>query len=433
MARGIHQLTTVSVAKAKPGNKKTKRGDPVRALYCDGGGLWLQVTRGRTDTKEIHRSWLYRWTIKDTVTGKTKTREMGLGSLKTIGLAQAREKARIAREQRLEGIDPLEKRRAEASATAGATAKAMTFDQCAHAFIEAHRDSWHNPKHRAQWGVTLRKYASPVFGKLPVQAVDLPLVLKVIEPLWKNKRETASRVRGRVEKVLNWAAVRGYRTGENPARWRGHLDNLLPARKRSDIVHHSALPYAGIGGFMQRLRERDGTTARALEFLILSAARTGEVIGAEWKEFDLAAKIWIIPAQRMKARQEHRVPLSPRAVEIIEEMQTKKRDRFVFPGVDGKVPLSNMAMAELLKRMGDDEITVHGFRSTFRDWASETTAFPHEICEMALAHKIANKAEAAYRRGDVIEKRRKLMAAWAGYCAKPASTGANVVSLQAGA
>jgi integrase len=293
----------------------------------------------------------------------------------------------------------------------------MTFDACAAAYIDAHKSSWRNAKHRDQWPNTLNTYASPVFGSLPVQAVDVGLVMKALEPIWKIKSETASRLRGRIEAVLDWATVRGYRKGDNPARWRGHLDKLLPARSKvQKVEHHSALPYGGLADFVAVLRGQDGIAARALEFLILTATRTGEVIGARWDEVDLGEKIWVVPAARMKAGREHRVPLSAVAAAILEEMKKIREGEFVFPGGKKGRPLSNMAMLAVLKRIGRSDLTAHGFRSSFRDWAAERTNFPREVAEMALAHTVGDKVEAAYRRGDLFQKRRQMMDGWARFC-----------------
>jgi integrase len=263
---------------------------------------------------------------------------------------------------------------------------------------------------------------------LPVASIDTGLVLKVVEPIWQDKTETASRVRGRIESVLDWATVRGYGTGENPARWKGHLAEVLPARGRiAKPEHHPALPYADIGAFLVKLRERDALAAKALEFTVLTAARTGEVIGARWDELNLAEKVWTIPAGRMKGGRAHRVPLAGRALEILAELQREEDNDFVFIGPAARGGLSNMAMAAVLKRMGHAGITVHGFRSTFRDWAAERTSFPNHVVEMALGHVIGDKVEAAYRRGDLFEKRRKLAAAWADYCSRPAGNGGAAV------
>jgi|GraSoi2013_100cm_1033763.scaffolds.fasta_scaffold27151_2 integrase len=392
MARTTGRLTALKVEKAKrPG------------MYADGGGLYLQVTEGGA-------SWIYRYMLNG------RAREMGLGPLVLFGLAEARAKALDARRLRHEGMDPIEARKAERMRGRLDQAKAMTFKQCAEAYIKAHRAGWRNPKHVAQWESTLATYAEPVFGALPVQTIDTALVLKALEPIWTEKPETAARVRGRVETILDWAKVRDFRTGENPARWRGHLDHLLPARSKvRRIKHHAALPYVEMPDFMDALQQQEGIAARALEFTILTAARTGETIGAMWDTINVADKVWIIPAERMKADREHRVPLSSRAMAILEEIKsaTDKEAAFVFAGGRRGKPLSNMAMAELLKRMGRNDITVHGFRSTFRDWAAERTNFPGEVVEMALAHAVGDKVEAAYRRGDLFEKRRRLMTEWA--------------------
>ncbi|MEI8397420.1 MAG: tyrosine-type recombinase/integrase [Rhodospirillaceae bacterium] len=375
------------------------------------------------------KSWLYRFMLAG------KSREMGLGSLADVSLSDARAATAEARKLLKAGHDPIAKREADREAVrvtaALAAARAMTFRQCAERYIEVHKNGWKNEKHRTQWPNTFRDYVYPVFGDLPVQAVDLPLVLKVLEPIWMTKTETATRVRGRIEAVLDWATVRGYRTGDNPALWRGRLSHLLPARtKVQKVEHHAALPYAETGAFMTKLRKRDAIAARALEFTILTAARTGEVIGATWGEIDLEAAVWIIPAERMKAGREHRVPLSERALDILRTMAEHRQGDIVFPSTRGN-PLSNMGMAMLLRRMNRDDLTAHGFRSTFRDWAAERTAYPNEVVEMALAHAVGNKVEAAYRRGDLFEKRRRLMDDWSAFCgALPAESGATVVPLR---
>ena len=275
---------------------------------------------------------------------------------------------------------------------------------------------------RANRAATLSTYAYPIIGALPVQSVDTGLVLKVLEPIWTAKPETASRLRGRLESILDFAKVRGYRDGENPARWRGHLDKLLaPRSKVRQVEHHAALPYAELAAFLASLREQEGIAPRALELLILTAARTGEVIGARWNEINLLDKTWVVPAGRMKAHREHRVPLSPRALDILKDMHGLRSsddpDAFVFPGRKPKTPLSNMAFLMLLRRMGRGALTTHGFRATFKTWASERTSFQNEIVEASLAHTIGGKVEQAYMRGDMFEKRRRLMQAWATYCA----------------
>jgi integrase len=384
-------------------------------MLADGHGLYLQVTRANA------RSWIFRY-YRD-----GKSREMGLGSLNAVGLADARLKAAECRRLLADGIDPIAARDVERSQRA-LDARAITFDKCADAFIKAHSSGWKNPKHVKQWTATIRTYATPVFGSLPVQAVDVALVMKVLEPLWTTKPETATRVRGRIESVLNWAKARGYRTGENPALWKGHLDKLLPSRNKvAKVVHHSALPYDELPGFMATLRTQDSISARALEFTILTAARTGEIIGARRSEIDEGSAVWTVPAKRMKGDREHRVPLSLRAIEIIQSLA--KDGDYLFPGARAAGQLSNMAMLKLLERMKRNDLTVHGFRSTFRDWAAERTNFPGEVAEAALAHVVGDKVEAAYRRGDLFEKRRRLMDAWAQF-AMTAPSDAVVISLR---
>ncbi len=396
MARKIHRLTALAVSRT------TQAG-----LYGDGGGLYLQITPAGV------KSWLFRYMRQG------KARGMGLGPLHTINLAEARSKALACRKLLLDGADPLEAKRQHRISVALSNAKSMTFEQCATAYIAAHKAGWKSEKHASQWTNTLETYAYPIFGKLPVASIDTALVMKVLEPIWTTKTETATRVRGRMESVLNWASVRGYREGENPARWKGHLDHLLPKRSKvAEVHHHPALAYADAPDFMVELRQQEGIAAEALEFLILTACRTNEVIGARWKEFDLAEKTWVVPAARMKAGKEHRVPLSPRALTILKGLRKQAQDEFVFPGQQPGKFLSNMAMLELLKRMKLDGLTVHGFRSTFRDWVGETTNFPREVAEAALAHAIKDKAEAAYARGDLFAKRRRMFENWARYLAR---------------
>ncbi len=313
-------------------------------------------------------------------------------------------------------IDPIDARDAANLRKSLQDARSITFAKCMESYIQAHRSGWKNAKHAEQWTNTIETYCGPVFGAIPVQDVDTALVVKVLDPIWTTKSETASRLRGRIESVLDWARVSGYRQGDNPARWRGHLDNVLAALKKSKRVkHHPALPFDLMGEFMKSLKNQEGVAARALGFLILTATRTGEVIGAKWNEIDTDAKLWTIPAERMKAGREHRVPLSAQAVAFLGKVPPL-RSGYVFPGQKEGKPLSNMGMLELLKRMDRGDLTVHGFRSTFRDWASESTNYPREVCEMALAHTIGNEAEAAYRRGDLFEKRRRLMLEWAKHC-----------------
>jgi len=393
--RALSRLNALTVGRLKaPG------------MYADGGGLYLQVSG--TGTK----SWIFRFAMKG------KEREMGLGPLHTIGLSDARAFAADARKLKLLGTDPIEARRAARDAKTLEDAKALTFKQAAAAYIKANKAGWKNDKHAAQWAATLATYAEPVFGGLPVADIDTGLILKALEPIWAEKSETASRLRGRIESVLDWATARGYRKGENPARWRGHLEKLLPARSRVHAVeHHAALPYSELAEFMKALQAQAGLGARALEFAILTAARTGEVIGATWDEIDLAAATWTIPKERMKARRDHRVFLSDGALAVLRPMLEIRTSAFVFPGGKKDKPLSNMTLLATLKRMKRDDLTAHGFRSTFRDWAAEMTDYPAEVVEMALAHVVGNKVEAAYRRGDLFEKRKGLMGDWERFAA----------------
>ena len=405
MTRASARLTALKVERAKkPG------------MYADGGGLYLRVT------PEGARNWVLRYMLD------RKPHWMGLGPLALCSLAEARARALEARKQRHDGIDPIAARRAERARLRLDASKAITFKQCAETYIAAHRAGWRNPKHAAQWSATLATYAYPVVGGLPVQSLENGLVLRVLEPIWTAKPETASRVRGRIEAILDWAAVRGYRTGENPARWRGHLDKQLPQKtKVREVAHHAALPYAELPAFLPTLRAQVGVSARALEFLLLTAARTGEVIGARWSEIDLIDKVWTVPAGRMKAHREHRVPLSPQALAILCDMQADRRDddrTFVFPGHKAGAPLSNMALLMLLRRVGRADLTAHGFRATFKTWASERTAFQREIIEVALAHLMSgDKTEEAYWRGDLLSKRRRLMEAWGSFCSEPRRAG----------
>jgi len=348
---------------------------------------------------------------------------MGLGPLHTVSLAEAREHARGCRSTLLAGGDPLEIRKAEQLDGALERAKTITFDYCAAAYIDAHRGSWKNQKHAAQWESTIATYASPIIGELPVATVDTALVVKVLQPIWQEKTETATRVRSRIENILDWATVSKFRTGENPARWRGHLDHLLSdPSKAARVEHHAALPWQEIGNFMADVRQRDGVAARAVEFVILTAARSGEVRGATWSEIDLDSAIWTVPAERMKAGREHRVPLSTAAVSLLKSMP--QVGDIVFPGQRHGRGLSDMSLTAVLRRMDRRDITVHGFRSTFRDWCAESVgnSFPREVCEHALAHSLPDKVEAAYRRGDLIEKRKVLMQVWADYCGKRPTT-----------
>jgi len=389
------KLTQLKVQKSKPG------------MRGDGGGLWLKTTDNGS------RSWILRFRFAG------KERWMGLGGFPDVGLREAREAAKVARNKVRQQINPLEERRSLRTSLQAEQAASQTFDQCVAQYIEAHRTGWKNAKHADQWLNTLTAYASPVIGSLPVDRVDLPHILKILEPIWTTKTETASRVRGRIESVLDWAKVRKLRTGENPACWKGHLDQLLPARSKvAKVEHHAALPYRDMPAFMTQLRQQLGTGARALEFAILTATRSGEVRGATWSEIDLETACWTIPQERMKAGREHLIPLSLPALALLKNLKkTRSADNdLVFASVKGGKALSNMTLTAVLKRMGLGDITAHGFRSSFRDWAGETTAFPREVIEHALAHQLKDKAEAAYQRGSLFEKRRGLMQSWANHC-----------------
>jgi integrase len=403
MARMMERLTALKVSRAKaPG------------MYADGGGLYLQVTKGGA-------SWVFRYMLN------RRAREMGLGALHTITLAEARELAREARKLRYKRIDPIEARRAAHAQTRLDAAKAMTFQQCADRYIKDHRAGWRNGKHVEQWESSLRRFTFPVIGALPVAAIDTALVRKVLDPIWTTKPETASRVRGRIENILDWAKASGYRAGaENPARWKGHLDHLLAERTKVRMVeHYAAMPYNDLPGFLLELRKKKGIDARALEFTILTAARVSEVAGARWPE--ISGDVWTIPADRMKGGKPHRVPLSRRARELIEALP-RNRD-WIFPGPKFGGALSINAPRKLLIGMGH-RVTVHGFRSSFRDWAAECTNYPDHVVEQALAHTIGSAVERAYRRTDVFEQRRRLMDAWETFCTTEPTTHGKVVALR---
>jgi integrase len=374
-------------------------------MYGDGDGLWLRVV-----TPE-RRSWLFRYQRQG------KAHEMGLGSFPAVSLAEAREKVQAARKLLSNGIDPLDQRRAERQAAEAEEARATTFGEAAAAYIAAHEAGWRNAKHAAQWRSTLATYAEPMIGAMACGAIETADILKVLQPIWTKKPETATRLRGRLEMILSYAAVRGWREGPNPAVWRGHLQLMLPARgKVAPVVHHAALDWREAPAFMAKLRAREGMGARALEFAILTGARSGEVRGAEWAEIDLDRAEWIIPAKRMKAKRAHRVPLSEPALALLRE-QAKLKDGsgLVFFGQRRGVIMSDMTLTAVLRRMGRGELTAHGFRSTFRDWAAETTGHPNHVVEAAIAHAISDKVEAAYRRGDLFEKRAVLMDDWAAF------------------
>jgi integrase len=364
-------------------------------------------------------------------TRNSKTRDYGIGPVRAIPLAKARQIAAEARMFVAQGGDPIERKRQQGGAELVAAAKAITFKQCAESFIDVHSPGWKSAKHRQQWNNTLAAHVFPIIGSLPAQAIDTGLVLKVLEPIWTTRPETASRIRGRIESVLDYAKARGYRDGENPARWRGGIAHLVPATaKVAKVKHHAALPYAELPAFMAALRQHDGVAARALEYLVLTPARTGEVLGARWDEVDLQAKVWTVPPERMKGGKTHRVPLSPRAVAIVREQQSRRESDYLFPGMRGGAALSATSLSDALHAMGRANVTVHGFRSCFRDWVSECTAFPSEVAEMALAHITGTEVERAYRRGDMFDKRRKLMDAWATFAERPVQATGKIVAMK---
>lgn len=399
--------------KAKQVEKLLRAGKPGR--HYDGLGLRLEIRSKKA------AAWVARYQIDGT------EHWMGLGSARVFTLTEARERNRkLVRQKIADGIDPLRVRQADRNAARAAAAKAMTFDEAAKRFLEQHGGKWENAQHKAQWQNTLRDYAGPVIGKMPVADIDVALVLKVLEqpvaadrgrpagPMWTVRAETASRLRGRIEAILDWAKVRGYRSGDNPASW-SLIGKALPARTGGR--HHGAMRYADVPAFMAKLREQDSIAAKALQFTILTAARSGEVLGAVWGEIDLAEAVWVVPASRMKARKEHRVPLSAEAVALLRDLPTEAGNKFVFIGRSAGQPLGRGSMAQTLDRMGSG--TVHGFRASFRTWSSESTAFPHDVAEAALAHVRGDQTVQAYSRGDLLDKRRKLMEAWAKFCSSP--------------
>ena len=386
--------------------------------HGDGGGLYLRIRDGR-------KVWFFRYKVQG------KTHWLGLGPAGDYTLAEAREAARQCRRQLREGIDPLEARRA--AKDAAQASREMTFKAVAEAYIAAHKDTWRNAKHREQWPSTLETYVYPRFGQKPVNAVTVHDVLGVLRPIWHEKPETASRVRGRIETVLDSATAQHLRAGENPARWRGHLEHLLPKREKlAKVEHHAAAPWAELPTLYRKLTESKGMAALCLRFLILTAARSGEARGATWGEIDMKAKTWTVPAERMKADREHRVPLSAPALAILQEMAQLGTDpaRLVFPGQAKGKPLSDVALNKALATAGGGDFTVHGMRSTFRDWCAErATGYPREVAEAALAHTNKDKVEAAYLRGDHFEQRRRLMDSWATHATTPAAPAGRVVSI----
>lgn len=406
MARTLQRLNSLSLSRAKkPG------------YFADGGGLYLQVTPAGA------RSWIYRFALAK------RRREMGLGSFPDISLAAARQEAANSRALVKAGQDPIAVRDAERARQRLAEARGVTWDEAVDQFLGAHLGSFRNPKHRQQWRNTLDTYAKPVLGGLTVATILTPEVTKVLDPIWHKKPETASRVRGRIERILDWCKVRGYRDGENPARWRGHLDKVFPAgTKIRKVKHHAAIAIDDMPEVCAGLAAAKGMATRAVLFTILTAARAGETTGARWSEFDLQSGVWTVPADRMKMEREHRVPLSREALAIVQELFDWRTGDYVFPGGRKGCPLSIASLSKALKGVAGQAVTTHGCRSTFKDWASERTNFPRDVSEMALAHAIGDKVEEAYRRGELLEKRKALMQAWASYVTTPRQT-TNVVPL----
>jgi integrase len=403
--RPLHRLTARKVETAKaPG------------MYADGGSLYMRVAPGGS------KQYVFRY-----IRGG-RLHDMGIGPTHTLSLAEARERATEARKLLLDGIDPLANKRTGLAALRAADAKAMTLQQCVDGFIRDNEASWTNLKHRREWATSLIKYAYPVLGSLPVAIIDTPLVLRVLKPIWGRIPETASRVRGRIENVLGWATVHHYRSGDNPARWKGLLEHALPAVVKGE--HHAALPYAEVPAFLVKLRQQTGVSAKCLEFIVLTGVRLDEAREATWDEIDLDNKVWIIPRERMKkGDREHRVPLSAAAIAVLRDMAAIRQSDYVFPGAYHGKPIGKNMPLRMLNEITGNGATVHGFRSSFRDWAAERTNFPREVAEMALAHAIPDAVEAAYRRGDLFDKRRKLMDAWAAYCAKVETDAGKVVAL----
>lgn len=402
MARELNRLTALEIKNAQPGDKpNTPR------LFADGGGLYLQVM------PQGSKSFLFRYTFN----GKPKT--LGMGATHTVGLAEARVLAQSYRAMVLGGDDPKvvrERQKADKKDVAN-----PDFRWCAEQYIAAHRADWKNAKHAHQWHQSLQDYAYLKIGPIPVRDIDVHHVMDVLKPIWATKTETATRIRGRIERILGWSAISGYRSGENPARWQAYLSELLPKPRKVTVrKHHSAVPHRDIAAFLLNLRaQSDSVSARALEFLTLTAMRTGEVIGARWSEFDFDSNVWTVPADRMKAQRPHSVPLSDRAVEIVKNIAHLPDEQFVFRGRKQGTHISNMSMLQIMSRMNLEHVP-HGMRSTFRDWAADMTDFPRELAEAALAHVVGDKTEAAYLRSDRLDRRRTMMDAWADYCTTPA-------------
>eukprot|EP00697_Spironema_sp_BW2_P004815 gnl/Spiro4/16526_TR8900_c0_g1_i1.p1 gnl/Spiro4/16526_TR8900_c0_g1~~gnl/Spiro4/16526_TR8900_c0_g1_i1.p1 ORF type:complete len:414 (-),score=-5.47 gnl/Spiro4/16526_TR8900_c0_g1_i1:1556-2797(-) len=409
MARLTSKLTALTVQKLKePG------------LYNDGGGLYLKI--GPTGGK----SWVFRYKVNK------KPHFLGLGPIALVSLQEAREITIAHRKSILRGEDPLQQRQRSKVEQLLEQARTKTFDQCFEEFFVQKAEGLRNPKHRAQWRSTMSEYVSPVIGKIPVQEIDVPVIRKVLDPIWTEIPETANRVRNRIEQVLDWAAANTYRKGDNPSRWVGHLDKIYPKRseKFAPKKNFASLHYQEVGSFLADLRKRNGISHRALEFLILTAARTSEALGAKWSEIDLTNRIWTIPPERMKAGKSHRVPLSPRTIEILQSMPRVEGSEYVFSGFKERKHLSNMALLKVIKDEMNFKVTTHGFRSTFSTWAREKTATPRDVVEMCLAHKIESAVEAAYMRGDLFMKRLALMDQWAKFCDTPMKAG-TVIDIQA--
>lgn len=408
MAMQHNRLTAVAVKSLdKPG------------YYADGRGLYLQVT------KAGNKSWVFRFSLNG------RKREMGLGAYPEISLSDARVKLSDHRKVLDAGKDPIDERKRTRAQNIDDSKALTTFKEFAQEYIRDKSPEWTNTKHAKQWHSTLSTYVYGVFGHMPISMIQTDHVLQVLRPIWIPKTETATRIRQRIENILDAAKAEGLREGDNPARWKGHLSHRLAnPNKIKRVKHHAALPYQEVGDFMADLCERENVAAKGLAFLILTAARTGEVIGATFDEFDIENAIWTNPADRMKSKKEHRVPLSPQALQIVKAMKKNKKNEFLFPGLRGG-GLSNMAFLQQLKHMNRDDLTAHGFRSTFRDWASEETSYQSDVVEMALAHSIKSKTEAAYRRGDLFEKRKRLMKDWANYCYQASNTG-EIIQLRPG-
>lgn len=404
MKHQLHKLTALAVSKmTKPG------------LHNDGGGLYLQIKINGSG--HVRRSWIFRYKFQK------KADMMGLGPLHTISLSAAREQAALCRKLLFDGINPRVHRDQKRAEDQLEQANQKTFKECATQYIEDNKAGWKNAKHTKQWSATLETYAYGIIGDMVVAQITTHMIVDILLPIWIEKASTANRLRGRIETVLDWAKVMGYRSGDNPAIWKGHLDKILPARSKvKKVVHHPAMPYKEIPEFFTQTKIRDGVSIRALEFAILNASRASEILAATWQEINFEEKLWIIPAHRMKSAREHRIPLTEEAIKLLQSLPGYKiqedirKDMYIFPSKQKGKSLSNMSMTTVLRRMNKGEYTQHGFRSSFRDWAAEVVHYPREVIEHALAHKLADEVEAAYQRGDLLEKRRQLMADWANYC-----------------